>query len=196
KRAIFHHGGVLLSAGAGSGKTFVLVEHIAFLIWDHRQNHLEVSRDDYISLLKQYMATVVLMTFTKKAAGELAIRLKSKMAKLEQASEEENDQWLWQQASLCLDSMTVGTIDGFCYKLITQGFFPTLPVEMSIVSDLEVAQKITALYDEWLDYNLKDKLDKIKGVEAYFVHHREEFIVAFKKIFTTPELRLVWRELT
>ena len=32
RKAIEHHGGVLLSAGAGSGKTFVLVEHIIFII--------------------------------------------------------------------------------------------------------------------------------------------------------------------
>ena len=29
--AIFHNGGKLLSAGAGSGKTFVLIEHLVFL---------------------------------------------------------------------------------------------------------------------------------------------------------------------
>ena len=32
KVAIQHDGGVLLSAGAGSGKTFVLVEHIVHLV--------------------------------------------------------------------------------------------------------------------------------------------------------------------
>ena len=32
KLAIEHHGGVLLKAGAGSGKTFVLIEHIKFLV--------------------------------------------------------------------------------------------------------------------------------------------------------------------
>lgn len=196
QKAIFHHGGVLLSAGAGSGKTFVLVEHVTYLIWQHRQDNLATSKQDYIGALKDYLSGIVLMTFTKKAAGELAIRLKGKIVKMQEQSEQEDDLWLWQQASVCIDSMTIGTIDGFCYKLIKQGFFPGLPVDIAIVSDLEINQKIADLYDEWLSFSIKKSQDITEVVDSFFVNSRDEFITAFVKIFTTPELRLLWREMS
>lgn len=193
QKAIFHSGGVLLSAGAGSGKTFVLVEHIAYLIWKHRQNNTIANNDDYIKDLKNYLSGIVLMTFTKKAAGELAIRLKGKMQKMVDSATTEEDKWLWQISKSCLDSMTVGTIDGFCFKLIAQGYFPGLPQEMNVVSEIESNEKIMALYDEWLSASFGHDFQNISGVDSYFVSHRSEFCDAFIKIFTTPELRLLWK---
>jgi ATP-dependent helicase/nuclease subunit A len=193
--AIFHKGGVLLSAGAGSGKTFVLVEHIAYLIWDHHQSHRCQKTQDYLKLLREYLSSIVLMTFTKKAAGELAIRLKKKMQQLQIQAQEEDEVWLWQQAHSCLDSMTVGTIDGFCYKLIAQGFFPGLPPEMGIISDIEASQKISSLYDEWIENVFPEGFKNISATDSFFVSFRQEFVDAFIKIFTTPELRLLWREM-
>ena len=195
KQAIFHHGGVLLSAGAGSGKTFVLVEHIAYLVWKHHQDRGEPKNDEYVAELKNYLSTIVLMTFTKKAAGELAIRLKSKMATLLENAEDEKQQWLWTQAKSCLDYLTVGTIDGFCFKLIAQGYFPGLPQNMAVVSEIESTEKIIALFDEWLAATFGQKLDNLSGVDSYFVSHRDEFCDAFVKIFTTPELRLLWKDM-
>src|SRR5690606_18593930 len=196
QKAIFHHGGVLLSAGAGSGKTFVLVEHVTYLIWQYYQDHSNLIRDDLVKNLKQYLSSIVLMTFTKKAAGELAIRLKMKVRSMQENASDENEKWLWEVAPGCLDSMTIGTIDGFCYKLITQGFFPGLPMEMAIVSEIESSKKITELYDEWLAVNFSNDLAKLEGVDSFFVINHDEFVEAFIKIFTTPELRLLWSDST
>ncbi len=195
KNAIFHNGGVLLSAGAGSGKTFVLVEHIAYLIWKHHLDKGRPQSDEYILELKNHLSSIVLMTFTKKAAGELAIRLKNKMDDLLTDAADESQQWLWTQAKSCLDYLSVGTIDGFCFKLIAQGYFPGLPQSMAVVSEIESTQKIIALFDEWLAATFGQKLESLSGVESYFVSHRSEFCDAFVKIFTTPELRLLWRDM-
>lgn len=196
QKAIFHHGGVLLSAGAGSGKTFVLVEHVTYLIWQFYQDNQSQNRDELVRNLKNYLSSIVLMTFTKKAAGELAIRLKMKVRSMQDCASDEQERWLWEVAPGCLDSMTIGTIDGFCYKLITQGFFPGLPMEMAIVSDIESSKKITELYDEWLSVNFSSDLSKLEGVESFFVINHDEFVNAFIKIFTTPELRLLWSDST
>lgn len=196
QKAIFHHGGVLLSAGAGSGKTFVLVEHVTYLIWQFYQDNSKLGRDDLVKNLKNYLSSIVLMTFTKKAAGELAIRLKMKVRSMQESANDETEKWLWEVAPGCLDSMTIGTIDGFCYKLISQGFFPGLPMEMAIVSEIESSKKITELYDEWLAVNFSNDLSRLEGVESFFVINHDEFVDAFIKIFTTPELRLLWSDST
>ena len=44
--AIKHHGGVLLSAGAGAGKTFVLVEHIKHLLEQFLESNQGCSPSD------------------------------------------------------------------------------------------------------------------------------------------------------
>ena len=81
KVAIEHHGGVQLQAGAGSGKTFVLIEHIIYLIEKKLYpTGTELFTQDEHQLrieLKSYLSKIVLMTFTKKAAGELKTRLNS-----------------------------------------------------------------------------------------------------------------------
>ena len=74
-KAINHDGGVLLKAGAGSGKTFVLVEHICHLtaIWISEFKKRQDS--NFEEFLRKKFSEVVMMTFTKKAAGEMNIRL-------------------------------------------------------------------------------------------------------------------------
>ena len=96
-KAIEHQGGVLLSAGAGSGKTFVLKEHILYLCkqWmkEYKQSSLDTNYDQFIV---SKFRKIALMTFTKKAAGELEIRLKKELnMALEQSSVE--DQYFWRE---------------------------------------------------------------------------------------------------
>lgn len=196
KKAIFHKGGVLLSAGAGSGKTFVLVEHIAYLIYDFRCLKPDLDQEKFEKELKVYLSEIVLMTFTKKAAGELAIRLKNKMHHLADEAESPGDKWLWEIAVTCLDSMTVGTIDGFCYKLISQGFFPGIPQDISIISELESQAKVTTIFDEWMVHTFGANLDATNEVDSFFINHKKEFIQSFVKIFSTPELRVLWKTMS
>ena len=79
KKAIKHNGGVLLSAGAGSGKTFVLVEHIIFKIKE-KINVSNIDDLDFEIKIKKFLSEIVIMTFTNKAASELSVRLKERIA--------------------------------------------------------------------------------------------------------------------
>ena len=132
KLAIEHTGGVLLSAGAGSGKTFVLENHINYLTQSWIDSYLSSPQSlELNAFLRQKFKSVVLMTFTRKAAGELELRIQNSFERMA----EHNDHWKIALAEL--PSLTVGTIHSFCLKLISQGFFPRLPSGQRILSESE-----------------------------------------------------------
>ena len=56
KLAIEHTGGVLLAAGAGSGKTFVLVEHIIYLINKFLIEKEDLSNEELENELNLYLS--------------------------------------------------------------------------------------------------------------------------------------------
>ena len=84
-------GSSLLAANAGSGKTAVMVERIAAAV---RQDEVPVS-------------AILALTFTEKAAGELAERLRRRLTEL--GSDEH---------ARAVDGAWIGTIHGFCARLL------------------------------------------------------------------------------
>ena len=84
-------GSSLLAANAGSGKTAVMVERIAAAV---REDEVPVSG-------------ILALTFTEKAAGELAERLRRRLTEL---GEDEH--------ARAVDGAWIGTIHGFCARLL------------------------------------------------------------------------------
>jgi ATP-dependent exoDNAse (exonuclease V) beta subunit len=84
-------GSSLLAANAGSGKTAVMVERIA-----------EAVREDDVPV-----GAILALTFTEKAAGELAERLRRRLTEL--GSDEH---------ARAVDGAWIGTIHGFCARLL------------------------------------------------------------------------------
>jgi ATP-dependent helicase/nuclease subunit A len=81
----------LLTANAGSGKTAVMVERIAAAV-----------REDGVSV-----NAVLALTFTEKAAGELAERLRRRLTELGD-----------DESARAVDGGWIGTIHGFCARLL------------------------------------------------------------------------------
>ena len=100
-----------VAASAGSGKTTVLVEHIAYLISD-RENPVYADR-------------LAAVTFTEKAAAELRGRLEARIAKL--LAENPEDDFLREQL-VRLGSARISTISSFCLSLIRDNI-RLLPLE-------------------------------------------------------------------
>ena len=96
--AIYSNGtNILVSASAGSGKTFVMVERILDMI----------SRGISVNQL-------FISTFTVKAAGELKERLeKGLTAKLGQSTNDEERQHFSAQIA-AIPTADIGTMDAFC----------------------------------------------------------------------------------
>lgn len=187
-KAIEHTGGVLLKAGAGSGKTFVLVNHIIYLTtkWMGEYKPGILSFEETI---RNHFSKLVMMTFTKKAAGEMSIRLNEQFEKLAAVAGDAQEKW-----KACLDALpmlTVTTIDGFSRRLITSGYFPHLSTEVNMIFEAERFDQVKTLFDEWFTENeaeLKGDLREIIDRE------KEALLIAFRSIFSDSSLRLMWKE--
>lgn len=115
--AIYSYGNnILVSASAGSGKTFVMVERII----DKILRGIAVDQ-------------LFISTFTVKAAGELKERLEKKISQaLQQATHNDLKTYLNEQL-LALQTADIGTMDAFTQKLVNQygytlGISPTFRI--------------------------------------------------------------------
>ena len=181
--AIEHQGGVLLKAGAGSGKTFVLVEHIAYLtsLWVQEAGHTEKFED----FIKEKFSQVVMMTFTNKAAGEMKLRLFKRFDELV----EEHQSGPWKIAREYLSWLTVTTIDGFCRKLITSGYFPHLSTNADIIFEEQRSSQVERILERWFAENE----DLQHPLWDQLIRTKDEIRDSFCRIFNDPGKRKKWK---
>lgn len=191
KLAIEHTGGVLLSAGAGSGKTFVLVEHVIYLAKKFIDQNNSLDSIAFEQSIQSYFSKIVLMTFTKKAAGEIYERLVQRVEAQIEIAEEDLEYWLIIKNAV--DFMTISTIHGFCYKLIGQGLIPGMSSSVGIISESEYREKIGKLYERWFE----NHLDEIPSEEFRKIIslNSSQITKSMLNIFGSPEIRLMWKNL-
>lgn len=187
--AIEHQGGVLLRAGAGSGKTFVLVEHILHLTKNWIQEYQGKPAGGFEEFIRQKFSQVVMMTFTKKAAGEMSIRLTDKFQ--ETANSEGMDKPFWIIANDVLPMLIVTTIDGFCRKLVTLGYFPHLSTEAKIIFSPERTDQVREIVENWF-LSSSDKIDP--SVLDIVIREKKDLLSSFTNVFSDPGLRLLWKK--
>ncbi|MCR9203087.1 MAG: UvrD-helicase domain-containing protein [Halobacteriovoraceae bacterium] len=195
KLAIEHSGGVLLSAGAGSGKTFVLVEHIIYLFNKFYQDN-PADIDEFDKKLKDYFSKIVLMTFTNKAAGELEMRIQSRFQLGLERSMAELDTTIpvrfWEVGIQSLSSLYVGTIHGFCYRLITQGHIPGLTGTEELINDVDFTRKISQLVDQFFeDSHWKENTHFYDRL----VLNKKNIKKAMANILSDTDLRVLWNSI-
>ena len=93
---------LVVQAGAGTGKTTVLVQRFLHLL----EIHPEWGIDNLFAI-----------TFTEKAAREMRIRLRREIE--EKAIQNSNDS-LWQDHKLNLDRLNVSTIHSLCSRILLE----------------------------------------------------------------------------
>ncbi|MCK5832863.1 UvrD-helicase domain-containing protein [bacterium] len=91
-------------AGAGSGKTFVLTERFIALLKRAKQNGFSPEKA---------LRSVIAMTYTRKAAAEMASRI---ARKCEELAFEESDEF-WHEVAIRMAEANIGTIHSFCSKI-------------------------------------------------------------------------------
>ena len=103
---------ILVSAGAGSGKTAVMVERAVRLIIDDRVP----------------VSAMLIVTFTKAAASEMKDRirksLKDELAKASMAGDHEKSGWIREQID-SLQTARISTIHAFAQQILKEFFYLT-----------------------------------------------------------------------
>ncbi|MDI3528399.1 MAG: ATP-dependent helicase/nuclease subunit [Thermoanaerobacter sp.] len=144
---------LLVAAGAGSGKTAVLVERIIRLITD-KENPVDIDR-------------LLVVTFTNAAASEMRERIADALiSKLDQNPE---DRRLSNQLTL-LNKATITTIHSFCLEVVRNNFFlvdldPNFRIgdeTETLLLKLEAAEE---LFEEL--YQKEDNQDFLMLIESY-----------------------------
>ena len=96
--------GVLVRAGAGSGKTKTLVARYLLLLDENR------TWDP---------ADITAVTFTRKAAREMQSRIRAEMMKLARISDEDpEEKRFWLECLAKMDSANIGTIHSLCARIL------------------------------------------------------------------------------
>ena len=144
----------VVSASAGSGKTSVLVEHIAGLISDE-ENPVPADR-------------LAVVTFTEKAAAELRQRLDSRVEKL---LEEQPSDFLQEQL-IRLSQARISTISSFCLSLIRdnirllpleEGFAVGEETQTQMLSDKALKKMFRRLYTEFSEEEKAETAQRLGG---------------------------------
>jgi hypothetical protein len=118
-------GSSLLAANAGSGKTAVMVERIAAAV-----------RED-----GDAVGAILALTYTEKAAGELAERLRRRLTELGEA-----------EHARAVDGAWIGTIHGFCARLLrSQPLAAGLDPRFEVLEETAAERLANAAYERALD---------------------------------------------
>ena len=187
KIAIEHSGGKILSAGAGSGKTFVLIEHIVFILKAFKNG---CPQSEWEINVPTKLQRIVLMTFTVKAAGEMSSRMALKIdenIRIAKCKEDDADLLFWSIVKKNLVYLKMTTISSFCLTILKNEIKPIeLPV-VELVSQIEFKAKVTELFSQWFEQN-QLKLPHLIQSSA------EDLIDSLLNIFSSPEMRLTWNQ--
>lgn len=100
---------VLVRANAGSGKTSVLVERVVQILDQWRQEGKPPA-----------LSKLVAITFTRKAAAELQVRLRKNFAELVRQVSSSAEQAFWNDADRALGQAMIGTIDAWCARILRE----------------------------------------------------------------------------
>jgi len=136
RQAVAARGNVLVMAGAGTGKTHTLVERCLHCLCEEQP--------------PASLEEILVVTFTEAAAAEMRRRLREQ---LEEKLRAEPDEPRWTEQIALFDTAHIGTLHGFCLKLVREHFH-----ELGLDPQLAVLDEGEArlLADETLDEELQE----------------------------------------
>ena len=171
---------MVVEASAGTGKTSALISRLVEVL---KQGHARVD-------------SIVAVTFTRKAAGELKLRLRQELDRARAGSEQPEHVDNLEQAIEHLEQARIGTIHGFCADLLRER-----PVEAGIDPGFrEVADdEGPRLFATAFDLYIQEQLDQMppglrRALSRLAVDHLPHLGSAVDRL-RDEALRLVdWRD--
>lgn len=165
RAAMYKRGTILVAAGAGSGKTAVLVERVINLIMD-KNNPVDIDE-------------LLVVTFTKAAASEMRERIRFALEEAVYKETEENVTERLQEQMALLDKANIMTLHSFCLNILRQYFYlinlePDFRVggeDETFLLKREAAQAVIEKEYE------KGRADFNLLVEAFFSNYDDIFLV-------------------
>ena len=137
---------ILVSAGAGSGKTKVLTERLMAYLTDPEK---PVDLDSFL-----------IITYTRAAAGELRGRIMEELSK--KLAQDPGNRHLRKQSALCAKAQ-ISTIHGFCTSLLRENcHLAGLSPDFKVLDEDRAAAMKAAALDRVLDERY-EKSDKYAG---------------------------------
>ena len=149
---------LLVEAAAGTGKTSELVQRIVAVL---REGRTTVDR-------------VVAVTFTRKAAGELKIRLRQELDLARQKVSSADEARHLEGAVAHLEEARIGTIHSFCAELLRER-----PVEARVdpafqeLSEDEAPRVFERVFRRWIEEKLADPPPGLRRALSRAMTHRD-----------------------
>lgn len=150
---------LIVEAAAGTGKTTALVERILSLLRSGRAT----------------LGSLVAVTFTEKAAGEMKLRLRTEIERARGSTSNAEERARLRSALAELEAAHIGTIHAFCGDLLREH-----PIEAAVDPLFEVASEDASrrIYDEaftrWFQETLKSPGEGVARVLRRATRERDQ----------------------
>lgn len=146
---------VSLLAGAGSGKTYVLMKRF-----------VQILRAD----LSVNPTNIVAITFTRKAADEIKGRVRQAVSECVEQAQTDLERLRWQEHLQKVESAPISTIHSLCSRILRDNPVETqLDPEFTILEDFEAQDFFKETLQQYLRKNIKENAALRRLVQTYGV---------------------------
>lgn len=147
---------VSLLAGAGSGKTYVLMKRF-----------VQILRSD----LSVNPTNIVAITFTRKAADEIKGRVRQAVGECVEQAQNDLERLRWQEHLQKVESAPISTIHSLCSRILRDNPVETqLDPEFTILEDFEAQDFFKETLQQYLRKNIKENAALRRLVQTYGVN--------------------------
>ena len=147
---------VSLLAGAGSGKTYVLMKRF-----------VQILRAD----VSVNPTNIVAITFTRKAADEIKGRVRQAVSECVEQAQTDLERLRWQEHLQKVESAPISTIHSLCSRILRDNPVETqLDPEFTILEDFEAQDFFKETLQQYLRKNIKENAALRRLVQTYGVN--------------------------
>lgn len=171
----------LITAAAGSGKTAVLTERVKNILCDSKNPCLA--------------SELLVVTFTRAAAGEMRDRIE---AALKKTVKETGSEYIKRQLKL-LPTADICTIDSFCSKIVRENFhLAGVCSDFTLLDDADENDLLNTYVEQLIEELYAENDDSFAALNSLFLNERDDSMLSeiilslynFSRAYPSPYLWL------